>query len=339
MIVEAIRRLMDGSDLDENTMEAAIESIVSGDATPVQAAALLVALRMKGEAVSEVVGAVKALRRCMRRVAWEGMLVDTCGTGGDGASTFNISTASAIVAAAAGAVIAKHGNRAMSGRVGGADVLEELGVKIDLYPESVKQCLKVVGLAFLYAPSYHPAFRVLAGVRREIGVRTIANLLGPLLNPAGARAQLLGVFDGRWTSPLAEALGRLGSVRALVVHGLDGLDEITIGDETLVSELKGGEVTSYRISPEQFGLTRSSRQSLAVNSVAESASIIKEVLAGAKGPRRDVVVLNAAAAIWLSGSVPGLREGIGKAQEAIDSGAARAKLEQLVRVSTEARVQ
>lgn len=335
-ITDAIRTVVSGTDLDEAAMEAVIEAVVEETATQAQAAALLVALRMKGESVGEVVGAVRALRKRMRHVDWAGPLVDTCGTGGDGASTFNISTAAAIVAAACGAKVAKHGNRAVSGRVGGADVLEELGVKIDLGPEGVKHCLVRTGIAFMYAPRYHPAFKVLAEVRRQLGVRTIVNLLGPLLNPAGARVQLIGVFAEEWVERLARALAELGAERALVVHGMDGVDEITLGAETSVCEVRNGSFVAYRIKPEDFGLGRCVRDRLAVGSARESAATILKVLRGDRGPCRDVVCLNAAAVVWIAGAAASLAEGLERAAGAIESGAAEGKLAELVAASNEA---
>ncbi|MEA2626778.1 MAG: anthranilate phosphoribosyltransferase [Candidatus Binatota bacterium] len=327
---EAIARLADGESLGESDMEAAIGEIMEGSATPAQIGAFLALLRRKGETIDEISGAARAMRRCVTAIRGNDDVLDTCGTGGDDRHTFNISTAAALVAAAAGCRVAKHGNRAMSGRVGGADVLEHLGFAIDREPEVAERMLRELGFAFLFAPRLHPAMKHAAGPRRELGVRTIFNLLGPLTNPAGARHQLLGVFDRRWLEPIAEVLGRLGSVHALVVHGEDGLDEITVAGPTMVAELRGGTIRRWTIEPEALGLRRSTLEELRVDGVAASAELVRAVLTGASGAPRDVVLLNAGAAIYAADRAATLEEGIERARRAIDTGAAQDLLERVV---------
>jgi anthranilate phosphoribosyltransferase len=327
----ALARVIARESLREAEMEAVFRHLMGGAATPAQIAGLLVALRMKGETVEEITGAVRAMRAHATRVhPRAAVVVDTCGTGGDQRGTFNISTAAALIGAGAGLTIAKHGNRAMSGTVGGADVLEALGVKIDLPPERVAACIDTVGLGFLFAPLFHPAMQHAAGPRRELGVRTIFNLIGPLSNPAGARHQVVGVFAPQWTEPLAQALGRLGSVHALVVHGDDGLDEISLAAPTQLSEWKDGTLRTYRVTPEDFGFKRCREGELDGGDLQTAASIIRGIVAGAVGPRADIAVLNAAAAIYVGGLAPSLSAGIDRARDAIRSGRARQKLEQLV---------
>lgn len=332
----AIRELIERRDLSETQAEAAAEALLSGEATPAQVAALLVALRMKGESVGEITGFVRALRRGAVRVPIAaGDVVDPVGTGGDGLNTFNISTASAFVAAAAGCRVAKHGNRAISSRCGAADVLRELGVHIDAPPERMARCIDEIGIGFLFAQRYHPGMKHVIGPRRELAVRTIFNLLGPLANPAGARRHLIGIYDRRLTHTLAEVLGRLGSTHALVVHGEDGLDEISPAARTTVSELRDGTVNTYSLVPEDFGLPRAPLEILRGGDAAENAAILRDVLSGAPGPRRDVVLLNAGATIYAAGAADTMAAGIRRAAEAIDSGAARAKLEALVSATAE----
>lgn len=329
-----IARVAEGRDLTEAQAAAAMQQIMSGEATPAQVAAFLVALRLKGETVDEIAGAARVMREKAVRVPHrQRRLVDTCGTGGDKAGTFNISTTAAFVVAGAGVPVAKHGNRAASSQCGSADVLEALGVRLDLRPEDVGRCIDEVGIGFLFAPSLHTAMRHVAPVRREIGLRTIFNILGPLTNPAGATAQLMGVMDPRLTEPLARVLGRLGVERALVVHGLDGLDELSISAPSLVSEYQDGYVTTYRITPEDAGLRRAPREYLRGGSPQENARITEAILRGEPGPRRDVVLLNAAAALLAAGAVRTLREGVALAAESIDSGRALAALENLRRLS------
>jgi anthranilate phosphoribosyltransferase len=330
----ALARTVAGESLSEADMEAVMRELMGGTATPAQIGGLLVALRMKGETVEEITGAVRAMRAHAARVQPRSqVIVDTCGTGGDRRGTFNISTAAAFIAAGAGLTVAKHGNRAMSGTVGGADVLEALGVKIDLPPDRVAGCIDEVGIGFLFAQVFHPAMRHVAGARRELGVRTIFNLLGPLSNPAGARHQVVGVFAAEWTEPLAQALGCLGCVHALVVHGEDGLDEISLAAPTQLSEWSDGTLRTYRITPEEFGFTRCRADDLEGGNLDAAASIIRGILAGAAGPRADIAVLNAAAALYVGGLSPSIGAGIDRAREAIRSGRARQKLEQLVEFS------
>jgi len=312
-------------------MEAAMRQLMEGTATPAQIGGWLVALRMKGETVDEIAGAVRAMRARATRVEPRSpVIVDTCGTGGDQRGTFNISTAAAFIAAGAGLTVAKHGNRAMSGTVGGADVLEALGVKIDVPPVHVAACIDQVGIGFLFAQVFHPAMRHVAGPRRELGVRTIFNLLGPLSNPAGARYQVVGVFAPEWTEPLAYALGHLGALHALVVHGDDGLDEISLSAPTRLSEWNDGAVHTYRITPEEFGFRRCRDADLEGGEREVAASIIRGILAGATGPRADIAVLNAAAVLYVGGLAPSISAGIDRARESVRSGRARQKLEQLV---------
>ncbi len=331
-IREAIGRLLDGQSLSEAQSADVIGAVMDGEATPAQIGALLVLLRRKGETVEELAGAARAMRAKVTHIHCESETVlDTCGTGGDGRGTFNVSTAAGIVAAAAGCTVAKHGNRAISGSVGGADVLERLGARIDLEPARTEELLRETGFAFLFAPLLHGAMRHAAGPRREIGVRTIFNLLGPLTNPAGARHHLLGVFEASWVDPLARVLGRLGSVHALVVHGDDGLDEITTTAATDVAELRGGEVRQLRIEPEAFGVKRARLADLQVGNAEESAEVIRDVLGGRMGPARDIVLVNAGAAIYAADRAATLEAGIAQARQAIDDGRARATLERVVR--------
>lgn len=307
-----------------------MRQLMGGDATPAQIGGWLVALRMKGETVDEITGAARALRAHATQVRPRSpVIVDTCGTGGDLRGTFNVSTAAALIAAGAGLTVAKHGNRAMSGTVGGADVLEALGVKIDLAPERVAACIDAVGIGFLFAQVFHPVMRHAAGPRRELGVRTLFNLLGPLSNPAGARHQIVGVFGAEWTEPLARALGRLGSLHVLVVHGEDGLDELSLAAPTQLSEWKEGRLRTYRVTPEEFGFTRCRDGDLDGGDRDMAASIIRGIVAGAAGPRSDIAVLNAAAAVYVGGLAPSIAAGIRFAQGAIRSGRAGQKLTQL----------
>jgi anthranilate phosphoribosyltransferase len=289
---------------------------------------------MKGERVQEITGAARAMRRYATRVATPVPVVDTCGTGGDKRGTFNISTAAALVAAGAGVRVAKHGNRAMSGAVGGADVLEALGVAIELDAARVAGCLEEVGIGFLFAQAFHPAMRHAAAPRREIGVRTMFNLLGPLSNPAGARAQLLGVFAAAWVEPLALALERLGCERAMVVHGEDGLDEISIGGPTLVAELRDGAVRTYRIAPEDLGLSRFPGDAVAGGDATQNAAIVRAVLGGtATDAQTAISLVNAAAVVYLAGLAPDLAAGLAAARRAVESGAAARTLDALVEYS------
>ncbi len=331
---QALAAVVAGHDLDRGAMAGAMRTIMQGEATEAQIGAFLAALRMKGETINEIAAAAEVMRDLSARVVVaDRHLVDTCGTGGDGAQTFNVSTAAAFVVAAAGGRVAKHGNRSISSRSGSADLLEACGVVIDLDPEQIARCIDEVGVGFMFAPAHHQATRHAAGPRRELALRTIFNVLGPLTNPAMARRQVIGVYDPALTEPLAGALGLLDSEHVMVVHGRDGLDEITIGGATRVSELKAGEVSTYEIEPEAFGIRRRGADSVAVASVQESLTLVRQVLSGASGPARDLVVLNAGAAIYVAGLAADHQAGVERARQAIDSGAAAAKLAALADVS------
>ena len=330
----AIRAVVERHDLAESDMEAVMRAIMTGAATPAQIGGFLVGLRMKGETVAEITAAARVMRSLAAQVpATPDHLVDTCGTGGDGAGAFNISTAAAFVAAAAGARVAKHGNRSVSSKSGSADVLEAAGVNLELTPEQVGRCIEQVGVGFLFAPKHHAAMKHAIGPRREMGVRTIFNVLGPLTNPAGAPNQVLGVYDPKLVRPLAEVLQRLGSRHVLVVHADDGLDEISVQTQTSVCELKDGTIRDYRLAPEDFGFARSALNGLRVNDANESLTRVRAVLANDAGPARDIVVLNAGAALYASGVAASLKDGVERALAAISNGAARAKLDALVAFS------
>lgn len=326
-----LHELLARRDLPREAMERAFDAIMSGEMTPIQTAALVTALRMKGEATDELIGAAASMRRHAILIDSGGMaVVDTCGTGGDSRQTFNISTAAALVVAGAGVPVAKHGNRAVTSQCGSADVLAALGVKIEMPSEAVEECLRTIGLGFLYAPSLHPAMFRAAAVRRELSIRTIFNMLGPLTNPAGARGQILGVFDPALTEPFAQVLHALGSRRAFVVHGLDGLDEITVTTTTRVTELKDGRVRTYEFDPLEYIGDYHSSQSLAGGDPAFNAKIIRNILDGEPGACRDITLLNAAAGIVAGGKADNFRDGFSLAQGALDSGQAAAKLQALV---------
>ncbi|MBM4138736.1 MAG: anthranilate phosphoribosyltransferase [Nitrospira sp.] len=331
MIKDALAKLADRADLSEPEAEAVMAEIMDGVATPAQIAAYLMGLRQKGETVAEIVGSVKAMRlRAVRIQVGAKVVVDTCGTGGDGAHTFNISTTAAFVAAGAGITVAKHGNRSISSKSGSADVLTALGVKIDLPPDRVADCIDEVGIGFLFAPLYHGAMKQCAGPRQEMGIRTLLNILGPLANPAGATHQVLGVYDAGLTEILGRVLLELGAQHCLVTHGMDGLDEITVSDRTKISEGKGGVVSSYFITPEEFNVPRTLRKEVAGGLPEDNARIARDILRGRKGPKRDIICLNAAAAMVVGGKVKTLKEGFRSAQQTIDSGAAVEKLERLI---------
>ncbi len=331
MIREAIDAIVNqGRDLTEDEASGAMREIMSGQATPAQIGAFLIALRMKGETVEEIVGMARVMRKHALRVEIDGPLVDTCGTGGDAQGTFNVSTAAAFVAAGAGARVAKHGNRAMSSACGSADVLEALGAKIDLPPEGVARCIREAGFGFMFAQAFHPAMKHVAGPRREIGVRTVFNILGPLTNPAGAQAQLLGVARPELAPKMAAALQRLGSRRALVVHGHEGLDELSLSGPSTIHEVQGGESRQYTVSPEEVGLTSAPLEAIRGGSAEENAAALRAILDGQQGPLREIVLLNAAAALMAAEVAADLRDGVRLAQEAIDSGAARQRLEQFI---------
>ena len=333
MIREAIEAVVNGESLSMETAAQAMNEIMSGDATPAQFGAFVTALRLKGETVDEIAGMAQVMREHSLHVEVDGALVDTCGTGGDGSGTFNISTTAAFVAAGAGAKVAKHGNRAMSSSSGSADVLEALGANIDLTPESVARCINETGFGFMFAQGFHPSMRFAAGPRREIGIRTVFNILGPLTNPAGAGAQVIGVADVSMASKMARALSRLGSARALVVHGNDGLDEITIADSTSVWELRDGSVSEYDISPAELGVNRSPLSEVQASNSEASAWLLREVLDGKAGPARDVVLLNAAAALLAGDIVGTLSDGVQAAANSIDSGSAKTRMESFVALS------
>jgi len=330
-IKQAISQVLAHHDLSDEEMTEVIHTIMTGGATPAQIGGFLVGLRMKGETVHEITAAARVMRELATRVETDAeYLVDTCGTGGDSSGSFNISTASAFVTAAAGARVAKHGNRSISSKSGSADVLEAAGVRLDLTPEQVVQCVKEVGLGFMFAPAHHGAMKHAIAPRREMGVRTIFNVLGPLTNPAGAPNQVLGVFSDELLEPLANVLQSLGSRHVLVVHSRDGLDEISIGEHTEVAELKDGAVRRYAISPEQFGMQRAPITELAVDGAEQSLTVIRSVLEDNPGPARDIVCLNAGAAVYAAGLADSLAEGVEKADAAIASGEARNKLDQLI---------
>ena len=333
MIREAIEKLIRGADLTQEEGAQVMEEIMTGEATPAQFGAFVIGLRLKGETVDEMTGLAAVMRDKSLKVDFSGPSVDTCGTGGDDLGTFNISTVAAFVVAGAGIVVAKHGNRAMTSKSGSADVLEKQGVKIDLGPEGVKRCMEEVGIGFMFAPRFHPAMKFAVQPRREIGVRTVFNILGPLTNPAGAEAQVLGVPTDSVGEKMVQVLQRLGSERAIVVHAEDGLDEISLNSNTSVWDLKDRSIKHYTIGPDDLGLAPASLQSLAGGSVEENADTMTEVLNGASGPRRDVVVANAAGGIVAGGKAADLREGVQLAQESIDSGWALEKLELLREVS------
>ncbi len=330
MIREAIQALVSGRSLTMGEAASVMEEIMQGEATPAQIAAFVTALRLKGETVDEIVGLAKTMRSKAVPVTVSEPVVDTAGTGGDNLSTFNISTAAAFVAAGAGLKVAKHGNRAVSSQCGSADVLESLGVKIDLNAELVQRCLQEVGIGFMFAPVFHPAFNYAAAPRREIGIRTVFNILGPLTNPAGARSQVLGVADESLVEKLALVLQGLGGHHALVVHGEDGLDEVTISGKTQVGELKDGLINRYSISPEDFGLSPASLDSLRGGTISENATMLRKTLAGAQSSQRDVVLMNAAAVLLAGDRVETLEQGVALAKEVIENGQALAKLEQLI---------
>ena len=332
---QVLTKLIERHDLQFAEMRELMQQIMGGQLTPAQIAAVLIALRVKGETVTEIAAAATVMRELSTKVSVKNTrhLVDTCGTGGDGAQTFNISTTSAFVAAAAGAHVAKHGGRSVSSTCGSADVLEKLGVNVNLAPEQVAQCVDSLGIGFMFAPAHHSAMKHAAPVRRELGVRTMFNLLGPLTNPAGAQNQVLGVFHRSLTAKLAEVLGELGSRHVLVVHGADGMDEISISEGTYVAELKDGKVREYTVHPSDFGLPSAPAGLLRVADADEACEKLLGVLNNEAGAPRDIVQLNAGAAIYAAGLTPTLKEGVAKAGQAIASGKARTKLEQLIALS------
>ncbi len=334
MIVEALASLLEGESLDRARARGVMDQIMRGDATPAQIGGFLVALRLKGETPDEIAGCAEAMREHVLAVRPQrDDLVDTAGTGGDGASTINISTAAAIVAAAAGAGVAKHGNRAVSSASGSADVLEALGFSLELSPERIARSIDELGFGFMFAPTHHPAMRYAAPVRRELAARTVFNVLGPLTNPAGARAQVIGVYTATLVRPIAESLAQLGARRAFVVHGAHGIDELSPAGPNLVCEVVDGDVSERQVDPRELGIERCDPAELRGGSPAENARAIREIFLGADGGRRDAILLNAAGAIAAAGHAGDLREGLALARDAVDSGAAGEKLDALARFS------
>ena len=334
-IKQAIARVIEHDDLNADEMTAVMRAIMTGGATPAQIGGFLIGLRMKGETVTEITAAASVMRELASGVDISGLdhAVDIVGTGGDASGTFNVSTASMFVAAAAGCHVAKHGNRSVSSKSGSADALEAAGIRLDLSPEQVAHCVREVGVGFMFAPGHHSAMKHAIGPRREMGVRTIFNVLGPLTNPAGVPNLLLGVFSQDLLEPLAEVLQRLGARHVMVVHSRDGLDEISIGDKTEVAELKDGAIRRYSIWPEEFGMERASLEAIQVADARESLAMIRSVLEDHPGPARDIVILNAGAAIYCAGQAEDLKAGVEQARQAISSGEARNRLDQLVVVS------
>jgi len=334
LLRETLRKAAEGEALTEGEAERALETIMEGTVAPAATAALLTALRVKGEAVPEIVGFARAMRRFAARVDAPDDVVDTCGTGGDAKGTINVSTAAAFVARGAGVVVAKHGNRAATSRAGSADVLEALGAEIDLAPEEVSRCIAEAGIGFMFARTHHPAMRFVAPVRAELPFRTVFNLLGPLTNPAGARRQLVGVFGAAYVRPVAEALSGLGTEKALVVHGRDGMDEITVTGKTLVAEVTDGDIEEYELSPEDFGLSRHNPDGLLGGDAHLNARILRDVLSGEEtGAARDVVLLNAGAAIHVSGRAGTVEEGVHLAERSISESSASKALEDFVKTT------
>ncbi len=331
---QAIRAVTERQDLTDAQMSAVMRLIMTGQATQAQIGGFLIGLRMKGETVTEITAAARVMRELASPVAVSGEhVIDTCGTGGDSSGAFNISTASAFVVAAAGAKVAKHGNRSVSSKSGSADLLEAAGVNLELTAEQVAECVEQVGVGFMFAPKHHGAMKHAIGPRKEMGVRTIFNVLGPLTNPAGAPNQVLGVFSDALLEPLAEVLKALGSRHVLVVHSADGMDELSISAESHVAELKGGEIRRYSVTPEQFGLERAPIDKIRVANASESLAVVRAVLANQLGPARDIVALNAGAAIYAAGLAPSLAIGVQRAKEVLASGEAAKRLERLVALS------
>src|SRR5215813_6714463 len=345
IITEAVRALVDRRALTRIEAAAAMDAIMTGAATNAQIAAFLTALRMKGETVEELIGFAQVMRQKVARVRTRAdevagltgtdreMLIDTCGTGGDASGSFNVSTATAFVVAGAGLKVAKHGNRSASSLCGSADVVETLGISLELTPAQVGRCMDEVGIGFLYAPLLHTAMKHVMAARRELGFRTVFNMLGPLTNPAGANAQLIGVYSPAMTEPLARVLAELGTVRAFVVHGADGLDEISNTGESRVSEVREGVVRSFAVRPEDFGMPRATITDLQGGDREQNAQLIRGLLDGEVGPKRDIVLMNSAAALVAGGKARDLKDGVSRAVEAIDSGAARSKLQALISLS------
>ncbi len=333
-IKTALAKAVEGQDIGILDMEKVMRQIMTGGATAAQIAGLLVALRMKGETVDEITASASVMRELVIPVKAEGPhVVDIVGTGGDGLHTFNVSTTSCFVVAAAGATVAKHGNRSVSSTSGSADILEAAGINLNLSAHQVEQCIKELGIGFMFAPLHHSAMKHAIGARKEMGIRTIFNLLGPLTNPAGAVNQLLGVYDNKWLEPLARVLKNLGSEHVMVVHSADGMDEISMAGDTYVCELHNGQLNQYIINPEQFGISCSSMDDIIVAGAEQSLAMVQEVLRDTPGAARDIVTLNSGAAIYCAGLSPSLEQGIKQAETVISSGAAKEKLEQLVKLT------
>lgn len=330
-----ISKVATGAVLTRGEATSVFDTMMSGEATPSQMGALLMGLRVRGETVDEITGAVTTMRAKMLRVEAPANAIDVVGTGGDASGSYNISTCAAFVVAGAGVPVAKHGNRALSSRSGAADVLGALGVKIDLAPEGISRCIHEAGIGFMFAPSHHPAMKHVGPTRVELGTRTIFNLLGPLSNPAGVKRQMVGVFSRQWVEPLAHVLKNLGSERAFVVHGSDGLDEITTSGATSVASLENGQVTTFEIAPEQVGLSRAKPEELRGGDAEANAQALIEVLKGKKNAFRDVAVFNAAAALVVAGKAKDLKEGVAIAQKSIDSGEAEGRLDRLIAISND----
>ena len=333
MIRDAITTLTGGSSLTQTSATEVMGEIMSGDATEAQIGAFLTALRMKGETPEEIAGMATTMRKKALSVETGVDLVDTCGTGGDGSYSFNVSTAAAVVVASANIYVAKHGNRAASGTCGSADLLEALGVKIDLAPEGVKKCIETVGIGFMFAPIFHPAMKHVAKPRKEMGIRTVFNILGPLTNPAGAKKQMIGIADRSQGELLARVLVLLGSEHAMIVHGEDGLDEITISGKTSVWEIKNKEIHAYEIDPQELGVKTNSIDGIKGESISDNVTMFRSVMDGQQGPCMDIVTINAGAALYVAGATSSIKEGQAIAENCIKNGKARAKISQLVEIS------
>jgi anthranilate phosphoribosyltransferase len=333
-IQSAIQSVIDKKNLNNDEMRGVMQSIMTGECTDAQIAGFLVGLRSKGETVDEITAAAHVMRELASRVHINHEnLIDTCGTGGDGHNTFNISTTAAFVVAAAGGYVAKHGNRSVSSKSGSADVLETAGVKLELTPEQVAQCVDEIGIGFMFAPMHHSAMKHAIGPRKELGVRTVFNVLGPLTNPAGAKRQVMGVFSHDWLETLANVLKNLGSEQVMIVHSEDGMDEISISAATNIAEFKDGDIKTYKVEPEQFGMQRADISSLAVDNVEDSFKVMQAVLDNQGGPTQDIVLLNAGAAIYTAGVEDTLTAGIATARQVIENGSAKAKLDELAKLT------
>lgn len=335
-IKSLIAKVADGHALSSDDAEAAFDAMMSGEATSGQIGAFLMALRVRGETVDEITAGAKIMRSKAVQVPAPANAIDTCGTGGDASGTYNISTAASFVVAACGVPVAKHGNKALSSKSGSAEVLEKLGVKLDIGPDQIRRCIDEAGIGFMFAPAHHSAMKHVGPTRAELGTRTIFNLLGPLSNPAGAKFQVVGVFDYKWVEPLAHVLKNLGSTRVWVMHGSDGLDELTTTGPSSVAELKDGSVSTFEVTPEEVGLPRADAADLKGGDPDENTAALRRLLDGESGPYRDIVALNAAASLVVAGKAPTLKDGVQMAGDAIASGAAKAALDKLVAVSNEA---